>query len=87
MAEIHVQTKKGSGNSSWIWIVVVLIIIGAVVYYLLNRNKAATTATPPANSTSAIQYFAGGQATHKFLLPTAITHFENNIYKPKALLS
>jgi len=59
MAEIHVQTKKNTGNATWLWIVLAIVIIGAVVYYLMNRNKAATTATPSNNSTSAVQYFAG----------------------------
>ena len=52
MAEIHVQSKKHSPNTSWIWIVVVLLIAAAVVYYLMTRNKQqeAAPTTPPAAS-------------------------------------
>jgi len=54
MAEIHVEPKKHTANSSWIWIVLVLIIAAAVVYYLVSRNKTTNNATPPANTTGAI---------------------------------
>lgn len=87
MAEIHVQTKKNTGNSTWLWIVLALVAIGAVVYYLINRNKAATTATPSANATSAVQYFADGQSTYMLWQPTGMTQTGNNIVQPKALLS
>ncbi|HEY0040112.1 MAG TPA: hypothetical protein VGB71_05575 [Flavisolibacter sp.] len=39
MAEIHVQTKKRSSNSAWLWIVLALLIIGALVYYLMTRDN------------------------------------------------
>ena len=52
MAEIHVESKKHSSNTSWIWIVAVLLIAAAVIYYLMTRDKQqeATPATPPAAS-------------------------------------
>jgi hypothetical protein len=87
MAEIHVQTKKNTGNSTWIWVVLAIIVIGAVVYYLMNRNKAATTTTPPANSTSAVRYFAGRQADDKIWHAGKRVQIRNNIVQQKALLS
>jgi hypothetical protein len=87
MAEIHVQTKKNTGNSGWIWIVLALVVIGVVVYYLMNRNKAATTATPPNNSTSAVQYFAGSRTGNGIRHFTGMTKTGNKIVEPKALLS
>lgn len=49
MAEIHVQAKKQSSNSAWLWIVIALLIIGAIVYYLMNRDNQTqvTPATTP----------------------------------------
>lgn len=44
MAEIHVQTKKHTTNSSWLWIVLALLLIGALVYYLMARNTETQTA-------------------------------------------
>lgn len=89
MAEIHVQTKKGSGNSMWLWIVLAIVIIGAVVYYLMNRNKQATTATPPANTTSAIQYPVERISIDGLQLnqATAMYSCATTIPEPKALLS
>ena len=54
MAEIHVQPKKGTSNTIWIWIAVVLIIAAAVVYYLVSRNKVNNNATTPASTTSKV---------------------------------
>lgn len=88
MAEIHVQTKKSTGNLTWLWIVLALIIIGVIVYYLMNRNKAATTASPPAKSTSAIQYFIGDKSIADLLQQNkTICLCANPIQQPKARLS
>ena len=56
MAEIHVQAKKQSSNSAWLWIVLALLLIGALVYYLMTRNNEtqATPATAP-GTTSELQ--------------------------------
>ena len=56
MAEIHVQTKKQSSNSTWVWIVLALLIIGALVYYMMTRNNQRN-ATPasPTNAASQLQ--------------------------------
>ena len=53
MAEIHVEPKKQSSNSSWIWIVLALLIAAAVVYYLVTRNNETDNSTVPANTTGA----------------------------------
>lgn len=53
MAEIHVEPKKHSSNSSWIWIVLALLIAAAVVYYLVTRNNDTDNNTVPANTTGA----------------------------------
>ncbi|HEV7330292.1 MAG TPA: hypothetical protein VGN63_04570 [Flavisolibacter sp.] len=54
MAEIHVEPKKHTSNSSWLWIVLVLLIAAAVVYYLVTRNNNTDNTTVPANTTGAI---------------------------------
>lgn len=55
MAEIHVEPKKQTSNSSWIWIVLVLLVVAAVVYYLLTRdNTADDTTVEPGTPTSYI---------------------------------
>jgi hypothetical protein len=56
MAEIHVQAKKQSSNSAWLWIVIALLIIGAIVYYLMTRDNQTqvTPATTP-NTTSKLE--------------------------------
>lgn len=88
MAEIHVQTKKNTGSSAWLWIVLALILIGAVAYYLLNRGKADTTVTPPANTTGAIQYFVDHLNLEKGLLQnTAMYLCAGSIQQPKVPLS
>ena len=56
MAEIHVQAKKQSSNSAWLWIVIALLIIGAIVYYLMTRNnEAQVTPVPAPGATSEVQ--------------------------------
>ena len=60
MAEIHVQTKKHSSNSAWLWIVLVLLIIGAVVYYLMTRNNNPQTG-PAAQPNAASQLYPKAQ--------------------------
>jgi bacteriorhodopsin len=55
MAEIHVEPKKHTSNSSWLWIVLALLIAAAVVYYLVTRNDDSNNTTvPAANATGAI---------------------------------
>lgn len=54
MAEIHVEPKKHSSNTSWIWIVLILLIAAAVVYYLVTRNNDPEVTAPPANTTGAV---------------------------------
>ncbi|MDQ3279121.1 MAG: hypothetical protein M3Q06_12400 [Bacteroidota bacterium] len=56
MAEIRVEPKKHTSNSSWIWIVLVLLIAAAVVYYLVTKNNNTGTTTTPANTTGAISF-------------------------------
>ncbi|HEV7330294.1 MAG TPA: hypothetical protein VGN63_04580 [Flavisolibacter sp.] len=51
MAEIHVEPKKHTSNSSWLWIVLVLLIAAAVVYYLVTRNNTPEESITPANTT------------------------------------
>ena len=57
MAEIHVQAKKQTTNTSWVWIVLLIVIAAAVIYFL-TRNKDNTPeqnqVTPP-NTSSYIQ--------------------------------
>lgn len=89
MAEIRVETKKGSGNLAWLWVVLALVIVGAVIYYLMNRNKPAGTTTPPANTTGAIQKIIERISIADLLLRqnTAMYCCASNIREPKALLS
>lgn len=54
MAEIHVEPKKQTSNSSWLWIVLALLIAAAVVYYLVTRNNNTDNTTAPANTTGAV---------------------------------
>jgi flagellar basal body-associated protein FliL len=54
MAEIHVQPKKHTTNTSWIWIVLVVLIAAVVIYYLVNRNKTTNNNAAPANTTGAV---------------------------------
>ena len=51
MAEIHVQPKKNTSNTNWIWIILLILVLAAVVYYFMNRNNTSDTVTPPANTT------------------------------------
>ena len=39
MAEIHVQARKHSSGSAWIWILIVLLIIASLVYYVVTRHR------------------------------------------------
>ncbi|NTS40655.1 hypothetical protein HRG84_07025 [Flavisolibacter sp. BT320] len=54
MAEIHVEPKKQSSGSSWIWIVLALLVAAAVVYYLVTRNNETNDNAVPANTTGAV---------------------------------
>jgi flagellar basal body-associated protein FliL len=67
MAEIHVEPKKNTSNTSWIWIVLVLLIAAAIVYYLMTRNKTGNNTTAPANTTGQIQV-SPQMASHTLLL-------------------
>jgi flagellar basal body-associated protein FliL len=53
MAEIHVEPKKQTSNTMWIWVVVVLVL-AALAYFLVTRNRSADNTTAPANTTGAI---------------------------------
>lgn len=53
MADIHVEPKKQTTGTMWIWVVVVLVL-AALVYFLAIRNRAADTTTPPVNTTGAM---------------------------------
>ena len=55
MAEIHVQAKKQSSNTAWLWIVVALLIIGALAYYLVTRNNN-TQAVPVTSPGTAAEF-------------------------------
>ena len=57
MAEIHVQTKKQTSNSAWLWIVLALLIIGAVVYYMMTRNNNQQQTSPVAQPNAASQLY------------------------------
>lgn len=54
MAEIHVEPKKHTSPSFWLWIVLALLIAAAVVYYLVTRNNDTNHITVPANTTGAV---------------------------------
>lgn len=57
MAEIHVEPKKQSSNTSWIWIVLALLIAAAVIYYFVTRNNTADNRqAQPVNTTSYISF-------------------------------
>lgn len=63
MAEIHVEPKKESSNTSWIWIVLVLLIAAAVVYYFVTRNNDRNNDTAqPVNTTGAVLHLPAPDA-------------------------
>lgn len=50
MADIHVEPKKQTPGTMWIWIVVV-IVLAALVYFLTTRNETTDNTTLPADTT------------------------------------
>jgi uncharacterized membrane protein len=54
MAEIHVEPKKASSSTNWIWIVLVLLIAAAVVYYFVTRKDSDDDIAQPVNTTGAV---------------------------------
>ncbi|HEU0109627.1 MAG TPA: hypothetical protein VFQ73_02070 [Flavisolibacter sp.] len=53
MAEIHVQPKKQSSSSIWLW--VVLALVAAAVIYFLTRDNDRNDEGVIENTTSYIQ--------------------------------
>lgn len=56
MAEIHVEPRKHSSNTSWIWIVLILVIVAAVVVYLLTRNNDVSSTIQSTDTTAYINH-------------------------------
>ena len=65
MAEIHVEPKKHTSNSSWLWIVLAILIAAAVIYYLVTRNNTAEESIAPANTTGSLVLPSTGHTVYR----------------------